>query len=182
VAQGTYGMCTDCGRRIAVRRLLALPAAACCKACADKRQRGGAAGAAEGETPPVGTVPADLRLLTDRELEASIKDLVRQDGRVDTDELRLVCRHGVVYLDGALPSEGEHRILTKLLTDVAGLREVVDRLQVQELSWEREERSKRELAGTPAPPFEATQTEDIVESEEEGLDYAPPINPPSDEE
>jgi RNA polymerase-binding protein DksA len=183
VAQGSYGVCTDCGRRIGARRLLALPAAACCKACADRRQLGRAAGAAEAEVPPAGPVPADLRLLSDRELEASIKELVRQDGRVDTDELRLLCRHGVVYVDGAVPSETEHRILTKLLTDVAGLREIVDRLRVQELSWEREERSKRELAGSPLPPsYEPAETEDIVESEEEGLEYAPPTGPPSDEE
>jgi RNA polymerase-binding protein DksA len=50
VAQGTYGVCTDCGRRIAIRRLLALPAASSCKACAD-RQRGRRAGAAEAERP-----------------------------------------------------------------------------------------------------------------------------------
>jgi RNA polymerase-binding protein DksA len=181
VAQGTYGVCTVCGRRIAIRRLLALPAASSCKACAEK-PRGGSAGAPEAERSPVGPVPADLRLLSDRELETSIRDLVRQDGRIDTNELRVVCRHGVVHLDGALPSEGEHRILAKLLTDVAGLREVVDRLWIRELSWEREGRSKGALGGKPPPSYEPTETEDIVRSEEEGLGYAPPTGPPSDEE
>ncbi len=66
---------------------------------------------------------------SDREIEAALHELAREDGRIDVDELRIVCRHGVVYLDGAVPV-----------------------------------------------------TEDVVKSNEEGIDYTPPVEPPPDEE
>jgi hypothetical protein len=37
----------------------------------------------------------------------------------------------VVYLEGAVPSEPEHEILLAILTDVAGVQEIVDNLEVQ---------------------------------------------------
>lgn len=52
-----------------------------------------------------------MSLTTDRELESVIRDQVREDGRVDMEELRIVCRHGVVSLDGSLPSGEEHSIV-----------------------------------------------------------------------
>jgi hypothetical protein len=51
---------------------------------------------------------------------------------VDMEELRIVCRHGVVYLDGSLPSEEEHSILLQLVTDVVRLETIVDRLRDRE--------------------------------------------------
>jgi len=123
-----------------------------------------------------------LSLLSDREIEGALRELVRADRRIDTEELRLVCRHGVVYLDGAVPSEAEHQMLLKLVTDVAGLQEVVDRLQVKEILWERPERSKRAPRAVESPRFEPNQTEDVVESVELGVDYVPPVVPPPEEE
>jgi hypothetical protein len=93
------------------------------------------------------------------------------------EELRLVCRHGVVHLEGTLPSETEHSILLQTLTDVIGLEEIIDHLQIKEVLWEREERSKATPVEKPLPGREAVSTEDIVESVEEGLEYVPPISP-----
>jgi hypothetical protein len=74
-------------------------------------------------------------------------------------------------------------MLLKLVTDVAGCEDVVDRVQVNELLWERADRSR------PVPPehtrparFEPVGTEDVVESTEEGLDYLAPDRPPPEEE
>jgi BON domain len=127
-------------------------------------------------------VPPDYSLLTGRELEEAIRDRVREDGRVDMDELRIVCRHGVVYLDGSIPSPGEHQTLLHTITDVMGLSEIVDRLQVKNILWEREDRAKDEPRAETRPWEEVFGTEDIVEAQEEGVDFVPPSEPGPEEE
>jgi hypothetical protein len=122
-----------------------------------------------------------MSLTTDRELESVIRNQVREDGRVDMEELRIVCRHGVIYLDGSLPSEEEHSIVLQLVRDFVGLEEIVDRLQVTTQLWEREERSKVEPLGEQLPWVEVTETEDVVQSVEEGIDYVPPVEPPPEQ-
>jgi DnaK suppressor protein len=180
---GTYGTCLDCGHAIPVARLRAVPTASCCVACARAREEAGPAAPTAMEPRHPGSLPADLEPLLDREVEEALRELVRGDRRVDMDELRIICRHGVVHLEGATPSEAEHQILRKLVTDVAGCEEVVDHVRVDELLQERPNR-------TPSGPrerirpsrFEPVGTEDVVESTEDGLDYLPPDRPPSEEE
>jgi hypothetical protein len=180
---GTYGKCLDCGRAIPPARLRAVPTAAFCVECAREEEVPRSAEPATTEPRHPGKLPADLEPLFDREVEEALRELVCDDRRVDMEELRLVCRHGIVHREGAVPSEAEHQILLKLVTDVAGCEEVVDHVQVNELLWERADRSR------PAPhertrpsPFEPVGTEDVVESTEEGLDYMPPDRPPPEEE
>jgi DnaK suppressor protein len=182
LAEGTYGICEGCGERIARERLRAVPAARFCVDCAREQERSRPGTPPEEGAQHPGRVPPDLRLLSDRELEQYVREQVREDGRVDMDELRLVCRHGVVHLEGALPSAAEHSILLQLLTDILGLEDIVDHLQATEVLWEREERSKAERAAEPLPERELSETEDIVESLEEGVEYVPPVNPTPEEE
>ena len=183
IADGTYGICVDCGTKIPVARLRALPATPHCVECAEQHERAAReTPREEEEVPRRGELPGDLEVLSDRELEELLRETVREDGRVDMEELRIVARHGVAYLDGAVPSELEHQILLKLVTDVVGLKDVVDRIQVNELLWEREDRDK-----PPVPPVaevrpEPPQTEDIVEAIEEGKEYVPPAEPLPDED
>jgi DnaK suppressor protein len=179
IADGRYGVCTQCGADITVTRLRAVPATRFCRRCASA----GEAPAPAEEAAPVrhpGALPADRGDLTDRELESELRELVSADGRVDTEELRIVCRHGIVHLDGALPSEAEHDIVRKLLTDVVGMREIVDRVRIQEILWERPDRAEpetKERAGG-----EADVTEDVVTSSEEGIEYIPPDDVPPEPE
>lgn len=180
--EGSYGICEGCGNAIAEDRLRAVPATRFCLDCASAQERVRPVVAPEEEAYHPGRVSPDLSLLSDRELEEYIRDQVREDGRVDMDELRLVCRHGVVHLAGALPSEVEHSILRQLLTDTLGLEEIIDHVQVQEVLWEREERTKAGAEAKPLPGQEPYGTEDIVESLEEGIDYVPPIKPTPEEE
>jgi hypothetical protein len=146
-----------------------------------RRQEEPSATAVEQEAPRTGRIHADMSLTTDRELEGAIRDQVREDGRVDMDELRIVCRHGVVYLDGSLPSEEEHSMLLQLVQDFVGLEEIVDRLRVTALPWDREERSKMEPIEEQLPSDEGAETEDVVRSIEQGIDYVPPLEPPAEE-
>jgi DnaK suppressor protein len=182
IADGRYGPCAACGRPIAVKRLRALPAARFCLDCARAQETGAPVTEEEAAVRHAGPLPADLSLMSDREVEAALRELAREDGRIDVDELRIVCRHGVVYLDGAVPSAGEHQMLLKLVTDIEGLQEVVDRLQVKEILWERPERSKRTPEEQAPSRLESTVTEDVVKSTEEGIEYVPPVEPPPDEE
>ncbi len=182
ITEGTYGVCEGCGDLIAEERLRAVPATRFCVDCAREQETARPGVPPEEEVHHPGFVPPDLRLLSDRELEEYVREQVREDRRVDLEELRLVCWHGVVHLEGALPSEAEHSILLQLLTDVLGLEEIVDHLQVQELLWEREERAKAAPEAEPLPRREPYSTEDIVESLEEGIEYVPPISPTPEEE
>jgi DnaK suppressor protein len=180
---GTYGKCPDCGRTIPLARLRAVPAALFCVECAREAEGTGSEAPATAESRHPGRLPPDLEPLLEREVERVLRDLVRQDGRVDMHELRIVCRHGVVHLQGAVPSEAAHQILLRLVTHVAGCEEVADRMQVNEFLRERPhpdrpEPSERERPGEFAP----IGTEDIIESTEQGLDYVPPDRPPSEEE
>ena len=183
ITDSTYGVCLGCDERIPVARLHALPATPFCIDCAKAHEVLEPAGTEEEAVAPrSGPIPGDLSLLSGSELEAALRELVREDKRVDMEELRIVCRHGVVYLDGALPSESEHQIVRKLITDVGGLREIVDRLQIKEILWERSDREKVTPPEPPAHRPEPPQTEDVVESLEDGIEYSAPDEPTSDEE
>ena len=182
IAEGVYGTCEGCGQTIPEARLRALPATRLCVGCVSAQETQDQQPTASGEAPRTGDVPADLRLLNDRELAAVIREQVKTDGRVDTQELHIRCRRGVVHLDGALPSEAEHHILGQLITDVLGFEDVVDHLQITEVLWERAERTKSRPAAKPLPGETPYGTEDIVESLEEGTEYVPPIRPTPEEE
>lgn len=181
-ADGTYGVCLGCGEAISGGRLHALPATPHCIECAAELERQPAVETAAPEPPQRGSLPSDLSLLSDRELESSLRDLVRDDGRVDTEELRIVARRGVVYIDGAVPSVGEHQILSKLMTDVAGVREILDRVQVNPLLWDRADRERLVAAPLVLLHPDPEQTEDIVENSEDGVEYSAPGEPGRDEE
>ncbi|HEY7166518.1 MAG TPA: TraR/DksA C4-type zinc finger protein [Candidatus Binatia bacterium] len=181
---GTYGKCTSCGREIDEQRLRAMPTTTLCEACSKTAAKPRVESEEADEIiPDEGRLPPDLQNLNDEELSAHLCDLVREDGQVEMEELQIKVRRGVVYLEGAVPSEPQHAILLNILTDVAGLQDVVDRLEVQRLAWEREDRSKNESAQDITPGTVPNQepyggTEDVRLANEEGVDYEPPVNPP----
>lgn len=193
LAEDRYGVCTGCAQPIPFERLRAIPATLHCIACTETPP----APAAEIETAGghARPLPPDLALLSDHEFQETLREQIRADRRIDTQELRLVCRHGRVHLSGALPSEREHQELLKLLTDVNGLSEIDDRVTVNELLWTREDRSPAAEAASPEVLAEVSPrtaqryelippstTEDIAESAEEDVEFAPPTNPTADEQ
>ncbi len=182
VREGNYGICEACGASIAVSRLRALPATRYCIDCEARYENQVATPARAEEIPSAAAVPADLNLLDDAELAEAIREHLKEDGRIDTEELRILCRNGVVHLSGALPGEAEHQILLQIVTDVLGLKEVVDRIQLEELVWERESRTKAPPPEVLPPGQETPGTEDIVESSEEGKEFIAPAKPTPEEE
>jgi DnaK suppressor protein len=181
IEAGVYGKCENCGRGIDETRLRAIPTTLLCASCStelDKR------GTGWGEwAPESGRLPPDLDLLDDDEVRERLLELVRENEQVDIEELQIIARNGVIYLEGAIPSEREQEVLLRILTDIAGVQEVVDHLEIRRLAWERGDRSKQESAGDVQPenlpkkePYGGT--EDPVLANEEGVDYEPPANPP----
>lgn len=186
IEAGAYGRCTECGQPIPVARLSAVPETAYCCDCAKKAEQGGP-GSVEGPETPVppssaAAVPSDYSLLSGLELEGEIREHLREDRRVDMEELRIVCRHGVVHLGGCVPSEGEHQIVLQTVTDVMGLKDVDDRLQTKEILWEHEDRDGQEGASETAPWEELAGTEDVTETHEDGTDFVPPTRPTPEEQ
>jgi len=182
ILDGAYGKCEVCHRVIANARLRCLPAARCCRRCAAKNESQSIKVGGAAEAPTVGTIPADLSLLSDTELTEAIKEHLKEDGRIDVEELHVACRKGVVYLSGVLPSEAEHQILLSILTDVIGLQEIVDHLEIENLLWQTEERT-REVGPEVMHRWQGLPgSEDIIESMEEDKEFVAPAKPTPTEE
>ena len=182
ILQDTYGKCGRCRKAIPTARLRALPASRFCKVCAGRGERQGVAGGGAPERVTALVVPPDFTLLNDREMAEAIVEHLKEDGRIDREELRVICRKGVVYLSGALPSAAEHQILLQTLTDVLGFKEIVDHLEIEELLWENDRRTKKTPVEEPQRWEDSTGTEDIVESNEEGSEFVAPAKPTPEEE
>ena len=181
LAAGDFA-CENCGRPIEEDRLRADPTVRLCAECARRLENPAAPDQAE-PAPDSAPLPPDLDILDEDELRDRLFELIREDGQVDTEELQISTRNGVVFLEGAVPSEIEHEMLLNILTDVAGVREIKDNLEIQRLAWEREDRFKEEAAedvqpGTIPKDEPYSSTEDPVLADEEGVDYEPPVNQP----
>jgi len=176
LVDGIYGKCVDCGRAIPLMRLRALPTTTFCVECAREEGDTPPPPPSTAETRPPGRLPPDLEPLLDRDVEEALREFVREDGRVDMDDLHIVGHRGLIQLEGTLPSEAEHGMLVKLVTDVAGCQDVVDHVRVDELQRERLGRGRPlPRDRNPASRFEPIGTEDV-------LDYIPPDRPPPDED
>lgn len=182
ILKANYGICEACGGAVAIARLRALPATRYCTDCEARNEKQAVPLAEKVKTPSTVALPEDLSLLDDVELAEAIREHLKEDGRIDSEELRILCRNGVVHLSGALPSEPEHQILLQIVTDILGLKEVVDRIQLEELVWERESRTKESPPEVLLPGQEPPGTEDIVESGEEGKEFTAPAKPTPEEE
>ena len=82
----------------------------------------------------------------------------------------------MVYLEGIIPSEIEHQILLRTLTDVMGISSLSDRIQINELDWEREDVAPGTADPEPTPYEqmlydEEPYTGNIFESEEDEIPY-----------
>ena len=182
ILDGTFGKCEVCHKPIAIARLRSLPAARCCRPCAAKNESRPSNLGGGPETPVLGAIPADLNLLSDQELTEAIKEHLKEDGRIDAEELHVACRKGVVYLSGVLPSKAEHQILLNTLTDVMGFQEIVDHLEIAELVWQTDKRTREVGAETVSSWQEPPGSEDIVESMEEDKEFVAPAKPTPSEE
>ena len=182
ILKGAYGKCELCRKAISIARLRTLPATRFCKSCAARSERRPVAASGAPETVTAASVPPDLSLLNDREMAEAILEHLKEDGRIDMEELRVLTRKGVVYLTGALPSEAEHQILLQTLTDVLGFKEIVDHIEIEELLWENDRRTREKPPEEQPSWQDSAGTEDVVESHEEGKEFVAPAKPTPEEQ
>lgn len=192
IGEGTYGFCQQCNMPVSFERLQIVPTARFCTTCAERGINTDLVPdkSAGKDMPESGVVPTDFVLLSDEEIEDAIWEQIHEDGRIETEELSLTCRRGIVFLEGALPSRVQHSILLQIITDVLGFQEVIDRIAFEPLAWQREDRDKespdREAANDLGKKGELAQelygSEDIIESEGEVLTAPTPLGQPAPEE
>jgi DnaK suppressor protein len=170
--EGDYGRCEACNRRIAVKRLHAVPWARHCIRCAASRE------GFSHWTPESSPAAMNTEELTDEEVQEAVYDALREDGRVEMEELNISCEDGVLYLDGVLPSAEKREILLEIVDDVLDFNERIDNIQIDRQPWERPERS----AGKTSEE-EDQQSAMEVEGEEvdahTSLSTGEPMTPPN---
>jgi hypothetical protein len=147
-----------------------------------------AAGAVDPEAHPHGEAPdergvapvPDLTELEDAEVAEAVREAFRIEVGEALDEVRVICRHGVVTLAGDVASETLPQIARRIVEDELGF-EVEDRLIVTDTP----ERLDSGVRNTTADDtlelkvedVEEETSQDILETEEEGLVFVPPSRP-----
>ena len=146
-----YGICEQCGRQIHPKRLKAVPHTEKCLSCASKKAAGPEQEAENYEEPPEnGTVPFALAGLEDDELAMQIKERLRLDPRIPTEELKVSCHDGVVGLNGYLPNRKSREIVLEIVSDTLGLSDFEDHLIVDPRHWKGRADSRK--SGLPVDP------------------------------
>ena len=138
--QGKYGKCEACRRPIAVKRLEVMPWTRHCVRCAGVRE------SFAGEDFESESVSLETEAIPDDEIQEIIHDALQEDGRVEMEELDIICEDGVVYLNGVLPSRLKHEILLEIINDTLDFNETVDNIKIDRQPWERSERTPKTAA------------------------------------
>ncbi len=192
---GDFGICEACGDEISLKRLQAIPWTRLCIDCAREYEKKGLtlqdpsevvspAPPRDEDTVRPGSLPDEYLGLTHGQIIKLIWNQIKRDGRIDTDELGISLRDGILYLEGVVAGVPEHQILMQIITDVLGFSSVVDRLLVDEVIWERDDRPPRKPPGGATPEDrlfyeEEGLTEDLFEAryQDDDTPYSPPERP-----
>jgi len=126
---GTWGMCETCGEDIDPQRLEAIPWTKTCLGCAGT---GAAAGPAQPVSvePLAAPLPPDYQGMSDEQLAGAVLQELRNDGRVELDDLAVTARDGLVALSGDISGNRAHEVLMEVVQDVMGLTVIEDNTRV----------------------------------------------------
>ncbi len=139
---GDYGVCESCGDDIAPKRLEAIPWARLCVECARDLEKRRAALPENPEPEIPAAIPSEYRDLNNRQLSNLIYEHLQNDDGIETEELKISVKKGVVMLEGRLESEGEHKLVLDFIADSLGFLSVVDRIDINEPGEESDEISQ----------------------------------------
>ncbi|SPF43051.1 Transcriptional regulator, TraR/DksA family [Syntrophobacter sp. SbD1] len=142
ITVGDYGICEACGDDIAHRRLQAIPWARLCVECAREYEKQNRSLPQTSDIAVSAKIPDEFHGLTNQQIVSLIYERLQTDERVDTEDLRLSFRKGVVFLDGAVETEAEHDLIVQILADSMGFSSVVDHIGINEMSIEADEISE----------------------------------------
>ena len=98
----------------------------------------------------------------------AVWDELKTEDRVDTEELEISCRNGVIILDGFLPGRKEHSILLGIIQDMLDFNEVIDHIRIDRQLWERRDRQPGRR------PNSATVESDVHDALENNRPLPPP--------
>lgn len=174
INENEYGICEACEEPIGLKRLRAIPWARYCVACAGARERMYGGGI---ETP---TVSSGEEEMTDEEIVEEIRIVLRNDGRVKSHELEISCDDGIIYLDGVLPGESDHRVLLDLIEDILDHAEVVDNLRIDRQLWERRDRTPGDISVGESVESLMGEEEDADVDTATSLETNEPMSPPDE--
>jgi RNA polymerase-binding transcription factor DksA len=137
IESGNYGVCESCGGEISAKRLEAIPWTPLCRECAGAREGETTfrEGTIEEEKTQPGGEKFGLRLID------AVNSKLQEDGRIDSQELEVNYREGLLYLEGSLPSREEHHILMEIVQDILDLQNIVDNIRINPVLWERRDRA-----------------------------------------
>lgn len=173
IANGTFGVCVHCGSDIALERLRAVPSTPTCAACANAAAPDLDASAREGAMSA--SLPEEFVGLSDAEIATLVRQTLRDEVGEAIGSLRVLCRHGVIGLDGEIASDELREVVLRVIEEEIGL-ETLDRMRVSPFA-----REPARVAGEGpriAPMREAGAAgSDQFEAAEEGTDYVAPDTP-----
>jgi DnaK suppressor protein len=139
---GDYGICESCGDEIAVRRLEAIPWTRLCVDCARDYERQHKTLPQTTEKVVSGKVPDEYQGMTNDQIVSLIYERLQTDERIETEDLRISLRKGVLFLDGNLAGEAEHELVLQILTDSMGFSAIIDRIVNSDLVTDQDESTR----------------------------------------
>jgi DnaK suppressor protein len=173
IETGIYGPCENCGQMISVKRLEAIPWTQYCTECAGGVESRRQVIEEIEEEEEASNLPPEYQGLSDEQIEMVVWDELREDGRVELEELEISCAEGVIYLEGFLPSREKKEILLEIIEDALGFHDVVDHLDIDPNLWERDDRTEGKEESGPLPKEVVMEGEGFEEGEENTDDLAP---------
>jgi hypothetical protein len=78
--------------------------------------------------------------MSDDEIALAVREDLRNNDRMELEELEVSFRNGVVHLEGAMPSRRRHRVLLDFVQNILGLKNIADKVRIDRLAWERQDR------------------------------------------
>ena len=136
---GDYGICESCGDDIAPKRLQAIPWARLCVDCARDFETQHKGLPQTTETVVSAKIPDEYQGLTNEQIVHLIYERLQTDERIETEDVKISCKKGVLLLEGTLESEAEHELILEVLTDSMGFSAIVDRIGTNDLIVGRDE-------------------------------------------
>ncbi len=162
IETGSFGICERCGETISYSRLEAVPWTRWCVRCAENAEKNTQPGGWDPEDLIGENLSSDIEGMNDEDLKRLIWEKLRNDGRVEMEEIEISAGNGIVELKGALPSETKHSILLQILGDIAGIRKIVDFISIDRQLWERPDRTSGK-----EPEAAEKQNDEILHGEQE---------------
>ena len=157
---GAWGVCESCGKDIKEPRLEAVPWTKTCMDCAGEEVP-----SAPVATPDVNVapLPPEYQGMNDEELAGAVLEELRNDGRVELDDLNVTARGGVVVLSGELPSNRRHEVLIEVVHDIMGITAYEDNTRVDRQAFQRRDRTDDMAAENPSESEKPIEGEPVEE-------------------